>query len=73
MKSKCKILLIIASLALTLSLMSNTYSRYVANTTGNVDIAFANWQILVNDNDILAQNTSNRIYHLQKPAYSNLL
>ena len=58
MKSKCKILLIIASLALTLSLMSNTYSRYVANTTGNVDIAFANWQILVNDNDILAQNTS---------------
>jgi hypothetical protein len=32
--------------------MSNTYSRYVADTTGNIDILFSKWQILVNDNDI---------------------
>ena len=58
MKKKCKILFIIASLALTLSLMSNTYSRYVANTTGNLDMLFANWQILVNENDILDGSSS---------------
>ena len=58
MKRKCKILFIIASLALTLSLMSNTYSRYVANTTGNLDMLFANWQILVNENDILDGSSS---------------
>lgn len=58
MKRKCKILFIIASLALTLSLMSNTYSRYVANTTGNLDMLFANWQILVNENDILDETSS---------------
>lgn len=58
MKNKCKLLFIIASLALTLSLMSNTYSRYVASTTGNVDMLFANWQILVNQEDILDASTS---------------
>ncbi len=58
MIKKCKILFIIVSLALTLSLMSNTYSRYVANTTGNLDMVFANWQILVNEEDILDGNSS---------------
>ena len=38
--------------------MSNTYSRYVANTTGNLDMLFANWQILVNENDILDETSS---------------
>ena len=38
--------------------MSNTYSRYVANTTGNLDMLFANWQILVNENDILDGSSS---------------
>ncbi len=58
MIKKCKILFIIVSFALTLSLMSNTYSRYVANTTGNLDMVFANWQILVNEEDILDGNSS---------------
>ena len=58
MKKKCKILLIIISLALSLSLMSNTYSIYVANTTGNLDMAFASWQILINEQDILEENIS---------------
>jgi len=32
--------------------MSNTYSRYVAGTTGNVEALFSKWQILVNTVDI---------------------
>ena len=40
------------SLSLTLGLMSNTYSRYVASTTGDVELAFAKWQILLNNEDI---------------------
>lgn len=52
MKKKFKILLALISLSLTLGLMSNTYSRYVADTTGDLKILFANWQILVNDTDI---------------------
>ena len=52
MTKKIKILLLIFSLSLTLSYMSNTYSRYVADATGNVNVLFAKWQILVNDNDI---------------------
>jgi hypothetical protein len=39
--------------------MSSTYSRYVAGTTGNIDILFAKWQILINDQDITSENTSN--------------
>ena len=58
MIKKIKILLVIASLALTLSLMSNTYSRYVAGATGNLDMVFAKWQILVNDTDITGNNSS---------------
>lgn len=53
MKYKIKILLIIVSLSLTLGLMSNTYSRYVADTTGDLNVQFAPWKILVNNNDII--------------------
>ena len=58
MAMKFKILLVISSLALTLSLMSNTYSRYVAGATSNVEMQFASWQILVNENDITSATTS---------------
>ena len=58
MTKKFKIILLILSLSLTLSFMSNTYSRYVADTTGNVNVAFAKWQILVNDSDITSQSSS---------------
>ncbi len=60
MKKKLKILLVFISLSLTLSLMSNTYSRYVADTTGDLNLLFAKWQILVNENDI-TNNTSSSI------------
>ena len=58
MKTKLKILLVIISLAVSLSLMSNTYSRYVADTTGNLEVQFAKWKILVNENDITNGSTS---------------
>jgi len=58
MTKKIRIILLIFSLSITLSFMSNTYSRYVADTTGNVDLALAKWQILVNDSDITNQTSS---------------
>ena len=58
MNRKFKIILLILSLSLTLSYMSNTYSRYVADATGNLEVLFAKWQILVNGQDIEAQTTS---------------
>ena len=58
MLKKFKVLIVIASLAITLSLMSNTYSRYVASSEGNVEIEFAKWQLLVNTIDITSSATS---------------
>ncbi len=60
MGKRFKILLVFMSLSLTLSLMSNTYSRYVAGTSSDVQIEFAKWQILVNETDI-TNNTSSSI------------
>ena len=60
MLKKFKVLIVIASLAVTLSLMSNTYSRYVASSQGNFEIEFAKWQLLVNNTDITT-NTSSTI------------
>lgn len=59
MLKKFKVLIVIASLAITLSLMSNTYSRYVASSEGNVEIEFAKWQLLVNTIDVTSASTSN--------------
>lgn len=52
MKKKVKILLLLVSLSLTMGLMSNTYSRYIADTNGEMKMLFAKWQILVNNVDI---------------------
>lgn len=38
--------------------MSNTYSRYIADTTGNVEVLFSKWQIMVNENDITTNSNS---------------
>ena len=38
--------------------MSNTFSRYVSKATGNIDMAFSKWQILVNNVDITSNNSS---------------
>ena len=60
MSIKFKILLVFIPLCLSLCFMSNTYSRYVADTNGNVEMLFAKWQILVNEKDI-ANNSSSSI------------
>ena len=51
MKSKFKILIIFITLAFSLSIMSNTNSRYVADASEGVELTFAKWQILVNNDD----------------------
>ena len=56
-KRICLILLLVSS-CLCLSFMSSTYSRYVAGTTGNIDILFAKWQILVDNTEVVNQNSS---------------
>ena len=58
MGKRFRILLLFITLSLSLSLMSNTYSRYVASTTGDLEVLFAKWQILVNDTDITNNNSS---------------
>ena len=61
MNIKIKILLVFIPLCLSLCFMSNTYSRYVADTTGNVEMLFAKWQILVNKDDINNNSSSSII------------
>lgn len=58
MSKKIKIILILLTLSVTLSFMSDTYSRYVVNTNSNVEMTFANWQILVNETDITNGTTT---------------
>lgn len=58
MNFRIKILMIFIPLSLSLCFMSNTYSRYVANTTGNVKMSFAQWQILINNEDITNNSSS---------------
>lgn len=57
-RKKIKILLVLISLSLTLGLMSNTYSRYVASANGSVEAVFAKWQILLNNTDITNETSS---------------
>lgn len=58
MAKKFRILVLFISLSLTLCLMSNTYSRYVADTTSDLEVLFAKWQILVNNTDVTDGNSS---------------
>ena len=55
---KLYLILILISFSFCLSFMSGTYSRYVAGTTGNLDIPFAKWQIYLNTQDITRQTRS---------------
>lgn len=59
MVKKFKLLIIIFCLAISFSLISNTYSRYVASSEGNVEVSFAKWEILVNNTDITNNTSSN--------------
>ncbi len=56
MLKKARYILAFISLSICLCLMSSTYSRYVADTTGNIDALFAKWQILVSNIDITSNS-----------------
>ena len=58
MNVRIKILFLFIPLCLMLCFMSNTYSRYVADTTGDFKMSFAQWQILVNNEDITGNSSS---------------
>ena len=58
MLTKVRFILVFVSLSICLCLMSSTYSRYVADATGNIDVVFAKWQILVNNFDITSTSNS---------------
>lgn len=58
MNVRIKILGVFIPLCLLLCFMSNTYSRYVADTTGDFKMSFAQWQILVNNEDITGNTSS---------------
>lgn len=58
MGKKLCFMLFLISCSFCLCYMSNTYSRYVTGTTSNIDMSFAKWQILVNNQDITNQNNS---------------
>ena len=60
MFKRLRLLVVFASLSVTLGFMSNTYSRYVADATGDIKIGFAKWQIVINENDI-SDNTVSTI------------
>ena len=55
---KVRFIIAFISLSICLCLMSTTYSRYVADATGNIETLFAKWQILVNTNDITSGSGS---------------
>lgn len=61
MNFRVKVLGALVPLCLLLCFMSNTYSRYVADTTGNLKMSFAQWQILVNNDDITNNSSSSVI------------
>lgn len=44
------------SISFSLSMMSNTYSRYIASTTNSIETPFAKWQIMINNEDITSNN-----------------
>ena len=56
MKKRIKILIVFVALAFSLSIISTTYSRYVADANGDVALTFAKWQILINNEDITSGN-----------------
>ena len=59
MIKKVRIIAILVILTIAVGIVSDTYSKYIANTTGNFDMMFANWEILVNNIDVTNETSSN--------------
>lgn len=58
MLKRFKIIVLLLSLSVTVFLMNHTYSRYVSSSTNNIETSFAKWQILVNNEDIANESSS---------------
>lgn len=58
MKKRFKLIFFLLSASITLSIMSHTYSRYVAESIADVQLSVSKWQILINENDITNNNVS---------------
>lgn len=58
MLRKVKVVILMFLFTAALGLMSNTYSRYVANAQSDIMISFSKWQILVDNHDITNSSTS---------------
>ena len=50
--NKLKFFIVCFMLIILVSLMSNTFSKYVSSADGDLNVSFAKWQILVNNLDI---------------------
>ena len=73
MKKRVKIVFAFTLLAISLCLTNNTYSRYIADSNGDVDIEFAKWQLLVNTVDVTSSSTSNISTELNNHLYFELI
>ncbi len=56
-KNKIKFFITLISLVYCISLIQDTYAKYVSSASGNATMSIARWNILVNDTDI--KNNSN--------------
>lgn len=57
-KKELKIAAFIVSLFIFLSNINSTYSKYVSGSTGNMDINFSRWKVLVNTEDVTRNYSS---------------
>lgn len=59
-----KLKLIVASfmLIVLVSFVSNTFSKYISSSQGDLTVSFAKWQILVNDLDITNEENSEIVF-----------
>lgn len=60
--NKLKFLIVCFMLIILVSLMSNTFSKYVSSADGDLNVSFAKWQILVNNLDISDASNSEILF-----------
>ena len=60
--NKLKLLIVCFMLIILVSLMSNTFSKYVSSADGDLNVSFAKWQILVNNLDISEEANSEILF-----------
>lgn len=60
--NKLKLLIVCFMLIILVSLMSNTFSKYVSSADGDLNVSFAKWQILVNNLDISDASNSEILF-----------